>query len=63
MIAVVFRHKTNYLPDQFRTCIPDGNPKPVISLILLAIILGLPGVLIVVTSRKLVYVGWYVYCP
>ncbi|CAO3597630.1 unnamed protein product [Absidia cylindrospora] len=34
-----------------------GNPS-VISLILLALILGLPAVLIVMTSRKLVYVGW-----
>lgn len=32
--------------------------KPIISLILLAFILGLPGLLIVITSRKLVYVGW-----
>ena len=32
--------------------------KPVISLILLAFILGLPGVLIVITSRKWAYVGW-----
>lgn len=34
-----------------------GQPA-VIPLILLAIILGLPAVLIVMTSRKLVYVGW-----
>lgn len=34
------------------------NPTPVIPLILLGIILGLPGVLIVVTSRKFEYVGW-----
>lgn len=34
-----------------------GQPA-VISLILLALILGLPAVLIVMTSRKLVYVGW-----
>lgn len=37
------------------------NPKeetPTLSLILLAFILGLPGLLIVITSRKLVYVGW-----
>jgi chitin synthase len=40
-----------------RTCIPNV-PKPTVSLILLAIILGLPGVLIVITSRKIVYVGW-----
>ncbi|OCF32337.1 chitin synthase [Kwoniella heveanensis BCC8398] len=33
-------------------------PRPVISLILLAFILGLPGVLIVITSRKVAYVGW-----
>ena len=33
-------------------------PKPIISLILLAFILGLPGVLIVITSRKVAYVGW-----
>lgn len=34
-----------------------GQPA-VIPLILLAIILGLPAVLIVMTSRKLIYVGW-----
>ncbi|KAG8904836.1 Chitin synthase, class 3 [Tulasnella sp. 403] len=38
------------------------NPTPVIPLILLGIILGLPGLLIVVTSRKFEYVGWmFVY--
>ncbi|KIR58105.1 chitin synthase [Cryptococcus bacillisporus CA1873] len=35
-----------------------GIPRPIISLILLAFILGLPGVLIVITSRKVAYVGW-----
>lgn len=35
-----------------------GLQKPILSLILLAFILGLPGVLIVITSRKVVYVGW-----
>lgn len=35
-----------------------GIPTPVLSLILLAFILGLPGVLIVITSRKVAYVGW-----
>lgn len=35
-----------------------GTVKPVLSLILLAIILGIPGVLIVVTSRKVAYLGW-----
>jgi chitin synthase len=35
-----------------------GVSKPILSLILLAFILGLPGVLIVITSRKIVYVGW-----
>lgn len=38
--------------------IDPSKPTPVIPLILLAIILGLPGVLIVVTSRKIAYVGW-----
>ncbi|KZT51785.1 glycosyltransferase family 2 protein [Calocera cornea HHB12733] len=38
-------------------CIPS-QPTPTIPLILLAIILGLPGILIVVTSRKVAYVGW-----
>ena len=33
-------------------------PTPTIPLILLALILGLPGILIVVTSRKIAYVGW-----
>jgi len=32
--------------------------RPILSLILLALILGLPGVLIVVTTRKMAYVGW-----
>ncbi|KAG8935722.1 Chitin synthase, class 3 [Tulasnella sp. 418] len=35
-----------------------GNETPTIPLILLGIILGLPGLLIVVTSRKVAYVGW-----
>ena len=39
------------------TIIP-GTVKPVISLILLAIILGIPGLLIVMTSRKVAYLGW-----
>ncbi|ORX80052.1 hypothetical protein K493DRAFT_98927 [Basidiobolus meristosporus CBS 931.73] len=34
------------------------TPVPIIPLILLAIILGLPAVLILMTTRKLVYVGW-----
>ncbi|KXN73036.1 glycosyltransferase family 2 protein, partial [Conidiobolus coronatus NRRL 28638] len=34
------------------------RPVPVIPLLLLAAILGLPAVLIVFTTRKLVYVGW-----
>ncbi|ORX95572.1 hypothetical protein K493DRAFT_24397 [Basidiobolus meristosporus CBS 931.73] len=34
------------------------TPVPVIPLTLLAIILGLPAILIVMTTRKLVYVGW-----
>lgn len=35
-----------------------GIQKPIISLILLALILGLPGILIVITTRKIAYVGW-----
>ncbi|PWN52391.1 putative chitin synthase 5 [Violaceomyces palustris] len=35
-----------------------NKPTPTIPLILLALILGLPGILIVVTSRKIAYVGW-----
>lgn len=35
-----------------------SQPTPTVSLILLAFILGLPGLLIVITSRKAVYVGW-----
>ena len=35
-----------------------SQPTPTISLILLLIILGLPGLLIVLTSRRLAYVGW-----
>ncbi|KAG5642552.1 hypothetical protein DXG03_002565 [Asterophora parasitica] len=37
--------------------IPNG-PATTIPLILLAFVLGLPGLLIVVTSRKIAYVGW-----
>lgn len=36
-----------------------GHPA-IVSLILLALILGLPAVLIVMTSRKIVYVGWMI---
>jgi chitin synthase len=39
------------------TIIP-GTEKPIISLILLAFILGLPGLLIVITSRRIAYIGW-----
>ncbi|GAA5911142.1 hypothetical protein JCM6882_006586 [Rhodosporidiobolus microsporus] len=35
-----------------------GTVKPVVSLVLLAIILGIPAVLIVVTSRRFAYLGW-----
>jgi len=35
-----------------------GGANTTIPLILLAIVLGLPGLLIVVTSRKISYVGW-----
>lgn len=35
-----------------------GGANTTIPLILLAIVLGLPGLLIVVTSRKVAYVGW-----
>ncbi|KAF8336851.1 uncharacterized protein EI90DRAFT_2910760 [Cantharellus anzutake] len=37
--------------------VPSGT-NTTIPLILLAIILGLPGLLIVITSRKIAYVGW-----
>ncbi|BEI80138.1 hypothetical protein CcaverHIS002_0106670 [Cutaneotrichosporon cavernicola] len=37
---------------------PEKQQTPTVSLILLAFILGLPGLLIVITSRKMVYVGW-----
>lgn len=40
------------------TILPQTNPKPIIPLILLGIILGLPGLLIVITSRKVAYLGW-----
>ena len=39
------------------SAIPN-QPSTTIPLILLAIILGLPGLLIVVTSRKIAYIGW-----
>ncbi|CEL54318.1 chitin synthase [Rhizoctonia solani AG-1 IB] len=42
------------------TILPETNPKPVIPLILLGIILGLPGLLIVITSRKVAYLGWMI---
>ncbi|KAF8995067.1 hypothetical protein BDZ89DRAFT_1149789 [Hymenopellis radicata] len=35
-----------------------GGTDTTIPLILLAIVLGLPGVLIVVTSREIAYIGW-----
>ncbi|CAG8792607.1 15118_t:CDS:2, partial [Gigaspora rosea] len=34
------------------------NPPPIVPLILLAAVLGLPAVLIMVTTRKVIYVGW-----
>ncbi|THH08720.1 hypothetical protein EW146_g8900 [Bondarzewia mesenterica] len=37
--------------------IPGGS-NTTIPLVLLAIVLGLPGLLIVITSRKIAYVGW-----
>ncbi|EGN93760.1 glycosyltransferase family 2 protein [Serpula lacrymans var. lacrymans S7.3] len=37
-----------------------GGTNTTIPLTLLAIVLGLPGVLIVVTSRKVVYLGWMI---
>jgi chitin synthase len=40
------------------TSLIPGHSKPIISLILLAFILGLPGILIVITSRKVAYLGW-----
>jgi chitin synthase len=36
----------------------NHHPIPVIPLVLLGVILGLPGLLIVVTSRKIAYLGW-----
>jgi chitin synthase len=36
----------------------QGASQNVIPLVLLGIILGLPGLLIVVTSRKVAYIGW-----
>ncbi|BGP38745.1 Chitin synthase, class 3 [Rhodotorula kratochvilovae] len=35
-----------------------GTVKPVVSLVLLALILGIPAMLIVVTSRRFAYLGW-----
>ncbi|GAA5906720.1 hypothetical protein JCM8208_006367 [Rhodotorula glutinis] len=35
-----------------------GTVKPVVSLVLLALILGIPAILIVVTSRRFAYLGW-----
>lgn len=37
-----------------------SKPTPVMSLVLLALILGLPGVLIIVTASRLSFVGWMV---
>ncbi|ORX96212.1 hypothetical protein K493DRAFT_217906 [Basidiobolus meristosporus CBS 931.73] len=36
------------------------SPVPIIPLTLLAVILGLPAILIVMTTRKLVYIGWMI---
>ncbi|TFK24293.1 chitin synthase [Coprinopsis marcescibilis] len=38
--------------------VKSGSQQNTIPLILLAIVLGLPGLLIVVTSRKVAYLGW-----
>lgn len=35
-----------------------GTVKPVVSLVLLALILGIPAILIVITSRRVAYLGW-----
>lgn len=40
--------------------IPGSNINTTIPLVLLGIVLGLPGLLIVVTSRKFAYVGWMI---
>jgi len=37
-----------------------GHTNTTIPLVLLAIILGLPGLLIVITTRKIAYVGWMI---
>jgi chitin synthase len=37
-----------------------GGPNNTIPLVLLALVLGLPGLLIVITSTKLAYVGWMI---
>jgi chitin synthase len=37
-----------------------GGANTTIPLVLLAIVLGLPGLLIVITSRKMAYVGWMI---
>ncbi|KDN41285.1 hypothetical protein RSAG8_07554, partial [Rhizoctonia solani AG-8 WAC10335] len=42
------------------TILPETNPKPIIPLVLLGVILGLPGLLIVITSRKVAYLGWMI---
>ncbi|CAE6469196.1 unnamed protein product [Rhizoctonia solani] len=42
------------------TILPQTNPKPIIPLVLLGVILGLPGLLIVITSRKVAYLGWMI---
>ncbi|CAG8584068.1 10313_t:CDS:2, partial [Dentiscutata heterogama] len=34
------------------------NPPPIVPLLLLAAVLGLPAILIMVTTRKIIYVGW-----
>lgn len=42
--------------------IPSDQPTPIIPLLLLAAVLGLPAILILMTSRKIVYVFWmFVY--
>lgn len=35
-----------------------SHPTPIVTLVLLAIILGLPGLLIVVTATRISYLGW-----
>ncbi|RMX98734.1 hypothetical protein D0867_12337 [Hortaea werneckii] len=51
---------TVYVVSQGFVALATNTPAPTIPLILLALILGLPGLLIVITAHRVVYVAWMI---